>query len=691
MEHVADDKTRFWLKVRIGLVAAVFAIGFLTVIGRVYYLQTVESEALEERVAGQRNAEVTRQARRGDIIDRNGQPLAVSVEVPSIFARPKLLGDRHRAASRLADILDASEAEIADRLDTDSPFVWLERQAHPRVAEEIEELDIPGLGSMDEYQRYYPMGPLAGQLLGFVGIDGEGLEGIERQFDSELAGGDYQLRVTRDARGRQILVSDTPRFGQFEGNSVHLTIDEKIQQVTHDSLARQVEEFDARGGYAIAMEVDTGDILSMSSMPAFDPNRFSDFTSGDWRLAPVTDTFEPGSVFKPFLLAAALQDEAVTLDTVYDGEHGRMRIGADTIGDIMVRDEFTAAEVIQKSSNIGSYKMAQDLGRHNYYDYIRSFGFGTRTGVGLRGEQSGVVWPAERWAEITFANVAFGQGLSATPLQLVTGMAALANGGMLLEPRVVDEIRDRNGQLIDRKEPTMVRRVVSPDVAEQVAWAMSLVTTDDGTGSQGDIDHFTVAAKTGTAQQVDPETRQYDPDGWVSGYIGFVPAEDPEIAIAVFVDSPQEERYGGRVAGPAFADIAEQAMSQRGTLPLAADERFDRGEQPTETSPSDIAQPAPDDTIVLPAMRILDRHHTGDVEDGMVPNFSNLTLRQAIDQARDAGIIPRITGWGLVTEQMPPPGTPIEEAPEVRLTLSPQTESNIVNSHPSDGGVDEEQ
>ncbi len=676
MQHVGDEKARQWLKIRIGLVAAFFVFGFLAVIGRVYYLQTVEAEALQQRTAVDLDREVTRQARRGDIRDQNGVELAVSVEVPSIYARPQILGDPAAHAPKLAEILGLSEQRLLDRLDTDQPFVWLQRQTHPSAAEAIEELALPGLGAMTEYKRYYPMRQLAGQLLGFVGIDGEGLEGLERQFNDELSGGTYDMTVSRDARGRPMLLSDAPQFGKFEGNSLHLTVDEKVQRTAEQALADQVEEFGAQGGYAVAMDVKTGAILAMASAPAFDPNRINDHESSDWRLGPLTDTLEPGSVFKPFLVAAALQEEAVTLDTEYDLEGGRIQIGGYSVRDVTRRDKMSVTEVIQMSSNVGSYKIARDLGRDEYYDYIRAFGFGSRTGLGLRGEQAGVVWPPDQWAEITFANVAFGQGLTVTPLQVVTAVSALANGGMLLEPRIVEEIRNRDGETVWRDEPTMVRRVLSPEVSEQIAWAMSTVTLDAGTGTAGALEHFTVAAKTGTAHQVNPETRRYGADDWISGFVGFAPAESPEVAIAVFVDRAESMRYGGTVAGPAFAEIAEAALAQRDVLPLPADERFDLGDEP----PVGMEDSAP--LHAQERIRQWSRFDASSqsrrvVDDSTIPDFHGLTLRQALEEGRRIGLIPNVTGWGRVTAQQPEAGTPIEEVSGLSLTLSPAHDRNL--------------
>lgn len=692
MQHIGDEKARFWLQIRLGVVATLFAIGFVAVVGRVYYLQTVEADALEERTSHQWNQEVTRQARRGDIRDRHGVELAISVEVPSIFVRPRSITDARREAARVAQVLDMDEQRLIEIFESDRNFVWLQRQAHPDTARALEELEIAGIGTEVEYKRYYPMRELAGQLLGFVGIDGEGLEGLERQYNKELAGGTYHLRVTRDARGRPMLLSDTPEFGKFEGNSLHLTIDQEIQRTAEQAVKRQVEKNEAQAGVAIVLDVDTGDVLAMANYPTFDPNRFSRHSSSDWRLRAVTDVFEPGSVFKPFVMAAALQEGATTLDTKYDLEGGRMQIGRHWIRDIMRRDELTAAELMQTSSNVGSYKLAQEIGREKFYDYIRAFGFGTPTGIGLRGERSGVVWPHEQWAEISFANISFGQGLSTTPMQVATAVAALANGGRLLEPRIVDEIRDRRGEVVYRNEPTMVRQVISPEVAEQMAWALSLVTLPAGTGTAGALEHYTVAAKTGTAQQVDPETRAYSQDHWVAGFVGFAPAEAPEIAVAVFIDRPDgETRYGGAVAGPAFAEIAGEALARRGVLPIPADQRFQLGDEPPAPLQANVSPPAADNVVVLPTMRVFDRDSQRLSGEGKVPNFQSLTLRQALEQANEIGLVPQINGWGRVTDQVPSPGTPIEEVEQLVLVMSPQTERQWVADEPGLAGSLEEE
>ncbi|MFP4598112.1 MAG: peptidoglycan D,D-transpeptidase FtsI family protein, partial [Persicimonas sp.] len=495
MSSESTDRQR-WERARMAFVVALLICGLAAVIGRVYYLQTVDAEELSEMSVDQTSRHIELKAKRGSILDRRGVELAVSIEVPSIFARPRHLDNPRLAARRLMPHLDIKFEKLVDKLESDRSFVWLERQTKPSSAEAVRELGIAGIGITTENKRYYPLRARAGQLLGFVGIDGNGLEGFERILDSQLAGGTFKLSGMRDARGRTLLTGDLPQFRKFEGNSVALTIDERIQRVAEQSIAEQVEAFDAKGGYAVAVDVNTGEILAMANTPSFNPNRFSDFSSDDWRLRNVTDTFEPGSTFKPIVLAAALEQGAINLNSTFDTEEGRTRIGGYTIRDTKPHGEVTAAEMVQVSSNIGAYKVAQTIGRDKFYRAMRDFGFGTRTGIGLRGENAGLVWPPDRWAEVSFANMAFGQGLTTTPVQLVNGIAAIANGGMLMKPSIIHQIRDKDGMIVEQSRPTLVRRVISPRVARDTAWAMSLVTREDGTGTEAALEHHTVAGKT---------------------------------------------------------------------------------------------------------------------------------------------------------------------------------------------------
>ncbi len=668
-------------------VVALLVCGLAAVIGRVYYLQTVDAEELSEMSVDQTTRNIELKAKRGNIVDRQGVELAVSIEVPSIFVRPRQVENPRLAARRLMPHLDIKFEKLFEKLDSERSFVWLERQTKPRSAEAIRELGIAGIGITTENKRYYPLRARAGQLLGFVGIDGNGLEGLERILDSQLAGGTFKMSGMRDARGRTLLTSDLPQFRKFEGNSVSLTIDERIQRVAEQSIAEQVEEYEAKGGYAVAIDVNTGEVLAMANTPSFDPNRFGDFSSGDWRLRNVTDTFEPGSTFKPIVLAAALEQGAINLNTTFDTEEGRIRIGGYTIRDTKPHGEITAAEMVQVSSNIGAYKVAQTIGRDRFYRAMRDFGFGSRTGIGLRGENAGLVWPPDRWAEVSFANMAFGQGLTTTPLQLASGIAAIANGGMLMKPSIIREIRDKDGTVVEQSRPTLVRRVLSPQVARDTAWAMSLVTREDGTGTKAALEHHTVAGKTGTAQKVNPETRRYDPDMWVGSFVGFAPAEKPEVAILVMIDEPKDVHYGGTVAGPAFKRIMKEALSVKGVMPLPPDERFhfDDEEYP-DSAPAADEPSVPEDVVTLPTVRVDSGNASaGDAES--LPDFRGLTLREAVQRAQDFGVLPEIDGWGRVVSQSPAPGQPLGEGEPFRLALSPATGGALISDEPSAGSL----
>ena len=673
-----------WIRIRMGIIGAMIAIGLVAVVGRVYYLQTVQRDSLHQKSDEQTSDEVTLKASRGNILDRNGVELAVTTDVPSIYARPPKIERPRREARRLSPHLNLGFEAVVEKLSSDDSFVWLERQTKPASAEAIAKLEIPGVNSVTEHKRYYPLGSRAGHLLGFVGIDGHGLEGVERMLDDTLSGGDYKLIGTRDATGRTLLTDNVPDLSKLQGNSVALTIDERIQRVAQEALDEQVEKYDAKAGYGVVMDVETGELLALANTPKFDPNRFQEFTSQDWRLRTVTDTFEPGSVFKPFVLAGALEENTVSLQSTFDCEDGAIRIGKHTVRDTHAYEKLTAAEIIQKSSNIGAYKIAQTLGRDRFYDYIRDFGFGSRTGLGIRGEQAGLVWPPDRWAEVSFANIAFGQGISATPLQVATAMAAIANDGMLLEPRIVSEVRGPDGGVVRKTEPELVRRVVSKGTARKVAEAMSLVTLEEGTGTNAALEDYTVAGKTGTAQKVDPETHAYA-DKWVGSFIGFVPAEDPKFLISIMIDEPKEQNYGGIVAAPAFHRIAKKSLAYRGIMPVPESERFDlesddEDETETEDDESDD-QPRAEENSTERATT--DKRAKAETEteegtvdpddaDGAVPDFRGLTLRAALRKASKSGLSPEVEGWGQVVSQQPRPGRPVDRGDELRLVLSPQ-------------------
>ena len=685
----ADPQREKWVKVRMAMVAGGVLAMFSAVVIRVYYLQTVEIDHLTEKAHIQLSKSIKLKAKRGSILDRNGVELAVSVEAPSIAVRPGRVADKDATARTLADVLGIEFAAVRKKLDRKSKFVWVKRQTNPAHGEKLRELDLDGVEVHTESKRFYPQKETAGQLVGFTNIDGVGLEGLERALQSQIEGGEYRIDGVRDARGRTLLTDEMPDFDRFEGNSVVLTIDERIQRVAERALAKQVAEHEAKGGYIVALDPRTSEVLALANTPTFDPNRFREATADDWRLRVVTDTFEPGSVFKPFVLAGALEDGTTKIDTMYDCERGAIQIGKYRIRDSHPIGMASAAVIIKESSNIGAYKIAQTMGRERFYQYLRDFGFGRPTGIGLRGEQPGVLWPPDRWAEVSFANIAFGQGVTATPVQLATAMASIANGGMLMKPYVVKRIVDRDGNVVEERKPKLVRRVLSEESARQTAWAMSLVTRKGGTGTNAAMEHYTVAGKTGTAQKVNPETRRYD-NLWLGSFIGFAPAEDPEIVIAVMIDEPKGRGFGGVVAAPAFKAIAAEALKVRGIVPLSPDEQFQFPEdEPSVFAKKESAAPTPAESQDAAAEEeeevVIEEGEIIVTQGPAVPDFEGMTLKEALERAREMGVLPSVQGWGRVVSQQPEAGGAITDETALALVLSPTTPRALMAEEPSLG------
>jgi cell division protein FtsI (penicillin-binding protein 3) len=648
-----------------GVVGGALAIGLISVLGWVYYLQTVRGDALEKKVEHRNHDELEMNVTRGSILDRDGTEMAVTVEVPSLYVRPDDVERPRRAARQLSPHLDMAFSEIVEALTSDRSFVWLERQTKPASAQAIEDLEIEGVKTTEEHDRYYPLGSTAGQVIGFTGIDDRGLEGVERMMDEALRGDTYELSGMRDVDGQTLLTRQLPDFEQMAGNDVVLTLDDRIQRVAQRAVRKQVRKYDAKAGYGVVLDVETGDVLAMTNTPDFDPNRFRSYRSEDWRLRPMTDAFEPGSIFKPFVLAAALEEETINLRTAFDCEEGRLQIGRHVIHDSHPHDILTSAEIIQKSSNIGIYKIAQTIGPKTTYRYIRDFGFGRETGIDFNGERAGSIASPDRWADVRFANISFGQGLSATPVQIARALHVLARDGLLMEPHLIDEVRDPKGRTLHETKPTLVRRVISKSTANQTTRAMSLVPLEEGTGGRAALDHFTVAGKTGTAQKIDPETGGYAENKWLGSFVGFVPAEKPEFVIVVMIDEPKGEHYGGIVAAPAFREIAKKSLAIRGVVPLSSEDRFEFAVDSRDDESADS------DDVSVPSKDFVSASERVDVGPDRVPDVRGMTLRRAVTTASEHGLSPRIEGWGRVVSQTPAPGTPLSEVDRLRLVLDP--------------------
>jgi cell division protein FtsI (penicillin-binding protein 3) len=626
------------VRVRIAATAGLLAAVFAVLIGRAAQLTLIEGPELRRLAVRQHRARVPLPPKRGLIVDRFGEPLAMTRESAAVYVRPTELRAGPETLNAVAHLLGLPPKVVTAKASAAAPFVWLDRNVPLDRWALVEELGIAGIGSESARQRVYPYGPVAGQVLGFVSIDGQGLEGVERKFDADLRGEAVALDVERDARGRRMVLDGEVRPLPRVGARVELTLDAELQRVAEDELARAVREFGAEAGTLILLDPHTGEVLVMATVPRFDPNAFAAATPQHWRNRAITDAYEPGSTFKAILAAAALDAGVVAPTELVDCERGRYPVGRRVIHDHHPQGTLTFTQVIVKSSNIGSAKVAERLGRERLGAAIARFGFGRPTGIDLPGEVAGLVRPVERWGRIHLVTNAFGQGISVTPLQLVRAFAAIANGGLLMRPYLVRRVVAEDGTERYRGEPHVVGRVIPRAVAATVTEILRGVV-ESGTGTAARIEGVAVAGKTGTAQKVDPRTRRYSARARVSSFVGYLPAEDPRFVMLVVIDTPTRATYGGVVAAPVFRHVGEYALDRRGVRPW--------------TEPAVPGEPPRPDRL-QPVLMGLDEPGI-DPQRG-IPDFTGLGMREALRTAHNAGLAVRIEGSGYVVAQDPPPG-----------------------------------
>jgi cell division protein FtsI (penicillin-binding protein 3) len=552
---------------RLAFVALAVLAGFGVIAAKLVYLQLLDAPELAARADRQHHQTIRLSGERGTITDRKGTILAKNMDVPSLFADPSAIPQPKAAARTLARVLPESRRALERRLaPRDRHFAWLHRKADPALAQKVLALKLPGVHQVPESRRFYPKGKLLGHILGFAGMDNEGLSGVEQTFDDQLAGGEVVYSVERDALGRHIFPSDMGYERPAHGADLRLTIDEVIQYHVERELDRAMAAHAARSASAIVMDPHTGEILAMAVRPEFDPNRAGAFGSSDFRNRILTDPYEPGSTLKVFVAATALDEGVVQLSETIDCENGRMPLRGGAMHDHHPYGELTYREVLIHSSNIGSAKVAMRLGADRLYVGLKRFGFGERTGIELNGESPGVLTPVSRWSGRSIASVAIGQEVMVTPLQLATAASAVANGGWLMRPHLVKEVRGPDGTRAT--EPKRVRRVVTAATAAALREALTGVAGPDGTAPEAAIPGFQVAGKTGTAQKAAEGRRGYARGKYVASFLGMVPADDPRLVILVVVDEPEGHAYyGGLVAAPVFKAIAEPVLAYLGLHP----------------------------------------------------------------------------------------------------------------------------
>lgn len=635
------SKVHDWAAVRLLVVAALFAVAGLTLWARAFQVQILMGEELAARAKRQHLAAESVSGPRGRIFDRQGRVLAKSVQCSSVFARPMEVQDPARTARELGRVLGVSARDIEARLAARRPFVWLARQVADRDAAAVSALALPGVGTMQEFKRLYPSGHLAGQLLGFTGLDGVGLEGLERALEETLAGRSDKTVVQRDASGRRLLDGDEPSRASVRGGDVRLTIDADIQAMAEQAVASAVTTFNAKAGMGLVVHVPTGDILAWAIHPFFNPNIYASYRPDTWRNRIALDALEPGSTFKPFVLAAALQEGIVRPDSVYFCENGRFTMPGAVIRDTHDYANLPVTHILRYSSNIGMAKIGLEMGARTMHGYLSRLGFGQRTGLPLAGEAKGILRDPGAWQRVDLANVAFGQGVAVTALQMGQAYLCLARGG------VAGSLR-----LLATDEPPHLQgeRVFSPEVAGQVLSMMRDVVQADGTGTRARIEGMTVAGKTGTAQKASP-SGGYGNDH-VGSFAALLPGENPEFLVLVIVDEPHPQHYGGVVAAPAVREIALQSLAYMGRLP-----------EPAVQARSAFAEGGLTDEDVR---RLVDAIGAGIDSPAValqageaVPNVVGMSLRRAVELLAGGGAVPEVRGSGLVVRrQSPDPGKP---------------------------------
>ncbi|MDX8397170.1 MAG: penicillin-binding transpeptidase domain-containing protein [Mariprofundaceae bacterium] len=606
------NQQNLYTRRRLELLSGFMALLIIMIAIRALDLHVLQSQDLKDKATRQHFHQYNIAAPRGTIFDRKGRVLSKSIEVPSIAVIASDLPKKR--INELARALHTSPKKLHARLKNRTGFTWLARQVSPATAEKVALLNIPGVRQENEWRRYHPLGPETGHILGFVGIDGHGLEGIERSLDQRLQGQPGTRLVQRDARGHALPGSTwlkEPRMGQ----SITLSIDSNIQSIAYAALTAGVQKQQAKGGSVIVMNPHNGEILAMANWPGFNPNSFGQFRAGQWRNRAITDMIEPGSTMKPFTVAAAIESKRWKASSLIFCEQGNFKVADYTIHDEHPEGWLNLTGLLARSSNIGAAKLALDLGPEKLRQKLSELGFGQRTAIGLGGESPGRLPSKRQWGPVETANIAFGQGIAVTPLQLAAAFSVLANQGIKTMPHLV--LSNTNSQQ---------EAVFSTKTTQDLTKMLVASTSPTGTGFRAVPAGYQVAGKTGTAQKAGGGG--YVKDKFMALFAGFTPAESPEIVMVVVIDEPKKSIYGGTVAAPIFREIASATLPYLGVLPSAQ-----------KTSHWQVRQVSTAPHSIVPT--------------GTVGQFMGKSLRQAYQLAEQQGYTLLAHGSGWVSKQSP--------------------------------------
>jgi len=695
-----DPRRARWIRFRMFVLSGFLVLGLGSVVSSAWNIQVKHGAEWRMIAERQRQKRLKVQPMRGSILDRNGEPLAVSVDVPSAAVNvaemirglpdvkvPAILDAN---AARLAQALNLPFPEVSAKLKSKKRFVWLKRRLSQEEATALKALADPkkpdamkGLMVEGEGHRFYPGREAVWGVVGYVGGDGQGLDGLEKSCDEDLKGSTDAITALRDRQGTLLFGDGLEDERSLAGDDVHLALDLGLQFQVQEDLEAAIKAFEAKSGSAVVIDPNSGEVLAMATAPGWNPNDYGDSPLELRRHHGTADRIEPGSTMKIFTVAAALAEGKLDPTKELYCENGAWQIGGVTIHDTHPESMLTPSQVIAKSSNICAAKIGLSLGEAGLYGALKRFGFGEPTGVGLPGETSGVLRPKGRpWFEVDIASASFGQGISVTNMQLAMAMSVIANGGRLLEPMLVRKVTSATGALVREELPTVKREVIPAAAARMVTEMMAGVVEEGGTGREANIPGYRVAGKTATAQKADPSTGKYDPDKFVASFVGFVPAQKPRFVIAVVLDEPWVAHLGGQVAAPVFKRIAMRAIARYGVAPTGEVAKTPITfplEDPTPRVYADAAKldaTGPNGAPILPLKagggpKAASPAALTGANAAIVPDLAGMGAREAIKTLVALGLAPVVEGTGTVKEQDPPAGGAILKGSTVKLRLVP--------------------
>jgi cell division protein FtsI (penicillin-binding protein 3) len=645
------------LRLRVQLIFTICFLIWCSLLLRAAYIQLLPNDRLENSVKKQYQSHLLINARRGAILDRNGQELAVSTTSYSLYADPKIIDKPKKLAKILAPYVGYSPIEINRKIaDEQKRFVWLKRHLDFSEKEKIEALKLNGIGFIEESKRFYPNGKLLSPVLGFVGADGTGLEGLELFYNEELKGQKLKVSLPKDARGRPLMLPHEILVTDPNGENIELTIDRDLQFDMEQELMNAVAKFKAEGAWGIMLDPKTSEVLAMASVPHFDPNNPAEVgASKYYKNRVVTDVYEPGSTMKTILVAGGLRDKMLSPNKTYYCEKGFFKIGKRVIGEAESSHRFenlTVTDILGFSSNIGAAKIALEMGAKKYRNLLEEFGFGKKTGIDFQGESAGLL-SGLPWNEHLLSNIGFGHGTAVSAVQIANAYAAIANGGELYQPYLVKSIRGAGNNFFYQSSPKLIRRVLPVDVAEQTTLMLTTVTGAGRTGESARVLGYPVAGKTGTAQKVNPSGRGYLEKAYISSFAGYLPANNPQIVIYVAVDNPHTAYYASEVAAPVFAKVAARAVRHLGISPNIITE--------SDVLPSHI--------VAKKKGKKKKTAIRASIDSNVMPDLRGLTLREVYRQLHPESYDISWHGRGTVRQSTPAPGELLPKDNKVRLVL----------------------